>query len=122
MITSYPRKFFSLLEKDAIKREKPLLTRANCYVTLGKWKSLPPASKMRYFSWLIEEGEAKNKPVAKEKAMAKLENFFFMNYDIYLEVRKGLKKDKHLVGIFMKIYIHFLKILINHINRIMKEL
>ena len=98
------------------------MTRANCYVTLDKWKHLPIASKMRFFSWLIEDGEANKRPVSKEEASAKLEKFFFQNYDIYREVRKGLKKSEHLVFKFLKIYIHFLKVLINSFNRKMKEL
>ena len=64
MLAYYPPKFFEMLQEDAIKRENPLMTRANCYVTLDKWKHLPIPSKMRFFSWLIEDGEANKRPRA----------------------------------------------------------
>lgn len=104
MIASYPAKFFSMLEEDAIKREKPLLTRANCYITLPKWKPLPIVSKVRYFRWLIEEGELNKNPVPKDKAMKKLEDFFFVNYDIYKDVRNGLRRSKDKVYIFKRFF------------------
>lgn len=97
MVNTYPKKFFSMLNKDAKKRENPLMTKANCYITSESWKKLPNTSKIRYFKWLLEQGEIDNKPVPEEKALLKLKNFFYMNYEIYKTVVGGISSYKQKV-------------------------
>ena len=88
MANKYPRNFITLIKDHCSTHEKPLLRYVNTYHKDKTWNDLPNGSKMRYFHWVIEQGKKNKRAVSKKEASEKLRSLYYINFNIYTDVRK----------------------------------